>query len=86
MIQDGDRDLRVPDDSGRPAREEVARLIRVFRRDHGRPPHRADYLPVADNVLEVLTRRRLLRTEAADRAADRGRPVPPAELPRPAPS
>ena len=29
MIQDGYRDLRVPDDSGRPAREEVARLAGV---------------------------------------------------------
>ncbi|MCL7430351.1 hypothetical protein, partial [Streptomyces sp. YS415] len=32
MSQDGYRDLRVPDDSGRPAREEVARPIYVSTR------------------------------------------------------
>lgn len=86
MIRDGYRDLRVPDDSGRPAREEVARLIYVFDAIADERRTRADYLQVVDHVLEVLTRRGLLRAEAADRAADRGWPVPPAERPRPAPS
>lgn len=86
MIQDGDRDLRVPDDGGRPAREEVARLICLCDAIADGCRTGADYIQVADNVLEALTRRGLLRTEATDRAADRGRPAPPAELPRPAPS
>ncbi|MER5227889.1 hypothetical protein [Streptomyces flaveus] len=62
MIEDGYRDLRVPDNSGRPAREEVARLIYVFDAIAAERRTRADYFQVADNVLEILTRRGLLRT------------------------
>ncbi|MFC9640951.1 hypothetical protein ACFTZF_20690 [Streptomyces mirabilis] len=58
MIQDGDRDLHVPDDSGRPAREEVAWLVCVFDAITDGRRTGADYIQVADNVLEVLTRRR----------------------------
>ena len=47
---------------------------------------RADYLPIADNVLEVLTQRRLLKPEAADQAVDRDRPAPSEQRPRLAPS
>lgn len=86
MIQDGYRDLRVPDDGGRPAREEVARLICLCDAiTDGRRTARTTSR-VAGNVLEALTRRGLLRTAATDRVAGRGRPAPPAELPRPAPS
>ncbi|MDV9168552.1 hypothetical protein R6V09_00110 [Streptomyces sp. W16] len=54
MTQDGYRDLRVPDDSGQPAREEVARLIYAFDATADERRTRADYLQVADNALAVL--------------------------------
>ncbi|MGW2769163.1 hypothetical protein [Streptomyces sp. NPDC001275] len=69
MIQDGYRVLHVPDDSRRPAREEVARLLYVFDAIADERRTRADYLQVADNVLEVLTRRGLVRPEEAARSA-----------------
>jgi len=54
MTQDGYRDLRVPDDSGQPVREEVARLIYAFDATADERRTRADYLHVGDNALAVL--------------------------------
>ncbi|MDQ0904214.1 hypothetical protein QFZ22_000199 [Streptomyces canus] len=86
MTEDGYRDLRVPDDSGRPVREEVALLVYAFYAIADECRTRADYLQVADNMLDVAARRELLSPEATDRAVALGRPAPPAERPRPAPS
>lgn len=83
MTQDSYRDLLVPDDSGRPVREEVARLIYAFDAIADERRTRAGYLQAADNALEILSRRELLKPEAAYRAADRARSEPPAERPRP---
>ncbi|MEU2736043.1 hypothetical protein ABZ656_11575 [Streptomyces sp. NPDC007095] len=82
MDQDRYRDLRVPDDSGRPTREEVARLIYAFDAVADERRTRADYLHVADNVLEVLTRRGLIKPDATGRAATRHRSAPAQERPR----
>lgn len=57
MEPDGYADLRVPDDTGRQLREEIARLIYSFDAIADVPRTRQDYLQAADNILEFLARR-----------------------------
>jgi hypothetical protein len=52
--------LRIPEDRGLPPREEIARLIYSWDAITDEQRTRGDYLAVADNVLEFLTRRAAL--------------------------
>lgn len=64
MARDSYRDLRVPEDTGRPLREEIACLVYGFDAVAGADRIRRDYLAVADHILEFVARR-------AERAAAR---------------
>jgi len=57
MARDSYRDLRCPADTGRPLREELARLVYRFDAVAGADRTRRDYLHVADHVLEFIARR-----------------------------
>ncbi|MBD0844737.1 hypothetical protein [Streptomyces sp. TRM68416] len=57
MARDSYRDLRCPADTGRPLREELARLVYGFDAVAGTDRTRRDYLHVADHVLEFIARR-----------------------------
>jgi len=52
-----DRDLRVTDDTGRPLREELARLVYGFGAVADADRRRQDYPAVADHNLEFIARR-----------------------------
>ncbi|WP_171109921.1 MULTISPECIES: hypothetical protein [unclassified Streptomyces] len=56
-MTDSYRDLRVPDDTGRPLREEIARLVYGFDAVADADRTRQDYLAVADHIIEFLARR-----------------------------
>lgn len=57
MVRDSHRDLLLPDDTGRPLREEIARLVYCFDAVADADRTRQDYLAAADNILEFIARR-----------------------------
>jgi hypothetical protein len=54
MSRDSYRELRCPADTGRPLREELARLVCGFDAVAGANRTRRDYLAVADHILEFV--------------------------------
>lgn len=54
----GSEDLRIPDDTGQPLREEVARMIYCWDAVTDEDRTRDDYRHLADSILVFVERRR----------------------------